>query len=47
MTSVALQTFLPPTWRPYRDAFLFGLFIAFLIGRPQGLVFRKAHRVRI
>jgi branched-chain amino acid transport system permease protein len=46
-TSVGLQTFLPPDWRPYRDAFLFGLFIAFLIGRPQGLVFRKAHRERV
>ncbi len=47
VTSVALQTFLPPDWRPYRDAFLFGLFIAFLIGRPQGLMVRKAHRARV
>ncbi len=47
ITSVGLQTFLPAEWRPYRDAFLFALFIAFLIGRPQGLVFRRAHRERI
>ena len=47
VTSVALQTYLPPDWRPYRDAFLFGLFIAFLIARPQGLIAPKAHRVRV
>jgi branched-chain amino acid transport system permease protein len=47
VTSVGLQTFLPAEWRPYRDAFLFGLFIAFLIGRPQGLIFGKAHRERV
>ena len=47
VTSVALQTFLPAHLRPYRDAFLFALFIAFLIGRPQGLLFRKAQRERI
>jgi branched-chain amino acid transport system permease protein len=47
VTSVGLQTFLPAALRPYRDAFLFGLFIAFLIGRPQGLLFRKAHRERV
>jgi branched-chain amino acid transport system permease protein len=47
VTSVALQTYLPPDWRPYRDAFLFGLFIAFLIGRPQGLIAPKAHRARV
>jgi branched-chain amino acid transport system permease protein len=47
VTSVGLQTFLPADWRPYRDAFLFGLFIAFLIGRPQGLISRKAHRERV
>ncbi len=37
VTSVCLQAFLPMEWRPYRDAFLFALFIAFLIGRPDGL----------
>ena len=47
VTSVALQTFLPTALRPYRDAFLFGIFLAFLIGRPQGLMFRRAHRERI
>jgi branched-chain amino acid transport system permease protein len=47
LTSVGLQTFLPAALRPYRDAFLFGLFIAFLIGRPQGLFFGKAQRERV
>jgi branched-chain amino acid transport system permease protein len=47
VTSVALQTYLSPDWRPYRDAFLFGLFIAFLIWRPQGLIAPKTHRARV
>jgi branched-chain amino acid transport system permease protein len=47
VTSVGLQTFLPADYRPYRDAFLFAVFIAFLIGRPEGLMSRKAHRERI
>jgi branched-chain amino acid transport system permease protein len=47
VASVALQTFLPPEWRPYRDAFLFGLFIMFLVGRPQGLMHGKAARERV
>jgi branched-chain amino acid transport system permease protein len=45
--SVCLQAFLPPDWRVYREAFLFTLFLAFLIGRPQGLVHRKANRERV
>jgi branched-chain amino acid transport system permease protein len=47
VTSVCLQTFLPADWRPYRDAFLFGLFLVFLIGRPRGLVFLQAQRERV
>lgn len=47
VTSVCLQTFLPPDWRPYRDAFLFALFLAFLIGRPQGIVFSPSQRERV
>jgi branched-chain amino acid transport system permease protein len=47
VVSVCLQTFLPIVLRPYRDAFLFGLFIFFLIARPEGLVFRKSDRGRI
>lgn len=45
--SVCLQAFLPPDWRVYREAFLFALFLAFLIGRPQGLVHSKANRERV
>lgn len=45
--SIGLQAFLPEGWRPYRDAFLFGLFLLFLIGRPQGLVFGRAQRERV
>ncbi len=45
--SVCLQTYLPEHWRPYRDAFLFGLFVAFLIFRPQGLLLRKSNRERV
>jgi branched-chain amino acid transport system permease protein len=43
VTSIALQAFLPESWRPYRDAFLFGLFLAFLILRPGGLM-QPRHR---
>jgi branched-chain amino acid transport system permease protein len=45
--SIGLQAFLPEGWRAYRDAFLFGLFLLFLIGRPQGLVFRRYERERV
>ncbi len=45
--SVCLQAFLPPDLRLYREAFLFALFLAFLIGRPQGLVYRKGNRERV
>jgi len=47
ISSVCLQAFLPPDMREYRDAYLFGLFLAFLIARPQGLIFRKAHLERV
>jgi branched-chain amino acid transport system permease protein len=47
IVSVALQAFLPEAWRPYRDAFVFLLFIAFLLWRPQGLLSRRADRERV
>ena len=47
IVSVALQAFLPEGWRPYRDAFVFLLFIAFLLWRPQGLLSRRADRERV
>jgi branched-chain amino acid transport system permease protein len=47
IVSVALQAFLPEEWRPYRDAFVFLLFIAFLLWRPQGLLSRRADRERV
>ncbi len=47
MTSIGLQAFLPEDWRPYRDAFLFGLFLVFLIWWPQGLLFRRSQSERV
>lgn len=47
IVSICLQAFLPEAWRPYRDAFLFGLFLVFLVARPQGLVFRRSQRERV
>jgi branched-chain amino acid transport system permease protein len=47
IASVSLQAFLPEAWRPYRDAFVFLLFIAFLMWRPQGLLARRADRERV
>jgi Branched-chain amino acid ABC-type transport system, permease components len=47
IVSVALQAFLPEEWRPYRDAFVFLLFIAFLLWRPQGILARRADRERV
>jgi branched-chain amino acid transport system permease protein len=46
LVSVSLQAYLPEELRPYRDAFVFLAFIAFLLWRPQGLlVSRRAERV--
>jgi len=42
IVSVSLQVYLPEQLRPYRDAFVFLLFIAFLLWRPQGLLVRRA-----
>jgi branched-chain amino acid transport system permease protein len=42
IVSVSLQAYLPEELRPYRDAFVFLLFIAFLLWRPQGLLVRRA-----
>ena len=36
IVSVSLQAYLPVEMRPYRDAFVFLLFIAFLLWRPAG-----------
>jgi branched-chain amino acid transport system permease protein len=47
VVSVTLQAYLPVEARPYRDAFVFLLFIAFLLWRPEGLVFRRADRQRV
>ena len=38
IVSVSLQAYLPVDLRPYRDAFVFLLFVAFLLWRPQGLL---------
>lgn len=47
IVSVSLQAYLPADMRPYRDAFVFLLFIAFLLWRPQGLLVRRADRERV
>lgn len=45
--SVSLQAYLPADLRPYRDAFVFILFILFLFWRPDGLLMRRADRERV
>ncbi len=47
IVSVSLQAYLPVDLRPYRDAFVFLAFIAFLLWRPQGIMFRHADRERV
>ncbi|HWA43343.1 MAG TPA: branched-chain amino acid ABC transporter permease [Hypericibacter adhaerens] len=47
VVSVLLQTYLPEGMRLYRDAFVFGLFIAFLLWRPQGLLVKASDRERV
>ncbi len=47
VVSVLLQTYLPVDLRSYRDAFVYLLFIAFLLWRPEGLMQRRADRERV
>ncbi len=47
VVSVLLQAYLPVDLRPYRDAFVYLLFIAFLLWRPDGLMQRRADRERV
>ena len=47
ITSVLLQAYLPVDMRPYRDAFVFLLFILFLFWRPNGLLMRQANMGRV
>lgn len=44
---VALQAFLPPDLRVFRDAFVFTLVIGFLLFRPQGIIVNNAARERV
>jgi branched-chain amino acid transport system permease protein len=44
--SVLLEIALPPSTRPFREAFLFGLVFAVLVVRPEGLVRAKALQER-
>jgi branched-chain amino acid transport system permease protein len=37
-TTVLLQTALPESLKPYRDAFLFGLVVVVLLARPRGIL---------
>ncbi|MEQ1949816.1 branched-chain amino acid ABC transporter permease [Mesorhizobium sp. CN2-181] len=45
--SVSLQAYLPVELRPYRDAFVFLIFILFLFWRPEGLLKSRADRERV
>lgn len=45
--TVALQAALPLELRPYRDAFVFGIVLAILVLRPQGLIVSKALVARV
>jgi branched-chain amino acid transport system permease protein len=47
VVSGSLQAYLPIEARPYRDAFVFLLFIGFLLWRPQGLMVRRTDRERV
>ena len=47
VVSVMLQSYLPADLRPYRDAFVYLLFIAFLLWRPDGLMHRRGDRERV
>jgi branched-chain amino acid transport system permease protein len=43
--TIALQVWLPGSLTEFRDAFVFGLVIAFLVFRPQGILGAKEARV--
>lgn len=45
--TVLLQALLPADLRPYRDAFVFGVLICFLLLRPEGLLRGRAARERV
>lgn len=47
VTTVALQAALPPDWRAFREAFVFGLVILVLLVRPQGLFPAAGFKERI
>lgn len=47
IVSVSLQAYLPADLRPYRDAFVFMIFILFLFWRPDGLMMSRADRERV
>lgn len=45
--SASLQAYLPAELRPYRDAFVFLLFVLFLFWKPDGLLASRADRERV
>ena len=47
IASTTLQALLPPSLRPARDAFVYGLVIFVLLWRPQGLFAKKSSGERI
>jgi branched-chain amino acid transport system permease protein len=45
--TVVLQNVLPLGLRPFRDAFVYGLVLAVLVIRPQGLIVSRARQLRV
>lgn len=45
--TVVLQDVLPLELRPFRDAFVYGLVLAVLVVRPQGLIVARSRQLRV
>ena len=45
--AVVLQDTLPLELRPFRDAFVYGLVLAVLVVRPQGLIVSGSRQLRV
>ena len=45
--TVVLQDTLPLELRPFRDAFVYGLVLAVLVVRPQGLIVSGSRQLRV
>jgi branched-chain amino acid transport system permease protein len=47
VVSVALDAYLPPELREFRDAFAYAAVIGVLVWRPQGLIVPRTARTRV